>query len=375
LRFYAGAGRTLEGRAAGEYTSGYTSFVRREPVGVAALITPWNYPLLSAVTKLAPALAAGNTAVLKPSEQTPLTALRLAALAQEVLPPGVLNVITGLGETTGAALARHSGIDIVSLTGGTATGKVVSRLAADSLKRVHLELGGKAPAVVLDDADPTAVATSLRAASYWNAGQDCSAATRVIATAAVYDGLLEALMREVDSLTLGDPAMSDVEMGPLTFGEHRDAVLGFVKRAEAGGATVQIGGGARPGDGFGVEPTIVTEVGQHDEIVQQEVFGPVVTLQRARDAEDAVTMANDVAYGLGASVFTRDVGEAMDMSRRLQFGTVWVNDHGAVSAEMPWGGVKQSGHGKERSIYAIEEYTQIKHVMVKLPSPSGPGEQ
>jgi len=366
-RFYAGAGRTLEGRAAGEYAPGYTSMIRREPIGVAGLITPWNYPILTAITKVAPALAAGNTVVLKPSEQTPLTALRFAALAHEILPAGVLNVVNGRGSTAGAALVTHPDVDIVSLTGGTVTGREVSRLAADSLKRVLLELGGKAPAIVLDDADAAATASALRYSAFWNAGQDCSAATRVIVTPGIYDELLDQLARQVASIAVGDPQDPTTDMGPLTYDAHRDRVVGFIERAVDEGGTVHIGGGRRSGAGYFLEPTIITGVAQGSAIVQSEVFGPVITLQRVPDLDEAVAAANDVEYGLGASVFTHDIGNAMEASRRLDFGTVWINDHGAVSAEMPWGGFKQSGHAKERSIYALEEYTRIKHVMVKLP--------
>lgn len=367
LRFFGGAGRTLEGRASGEYAAGYTSLIRREPVGVAGLITPWNYPLLTAVTKLSPALAAGNTVVLKPSEQTPLTALRLAEISEGILPPGVLNVIVGTGLACGAPLVRHPGIGIVSLTGDTATGKEVARAAADSMKRVHLELGGKAPVIVLRDADPAVVAAVLRDASFWNSGQDCSAASRVIVEAPVYDDVLQSLVDMVGAITLGSPADPETEIGPVTYAAHRDRVLGFVDRAREEGATIAVGG-HRVGDrGCYVAPTVVADVRQGSEIVQREVFGPVITIQRAVDESEALSLANDSRYGLGASVFTQDVGVAMRVANALQFGTVWVNDHGAVSAEMPWGGFKESGYGKERSIYSIEDFTQIKHVMIKLP--------
>jgi len=366
LRFFAGAARCLEGRAAGEYVAGYTSFIRREPVGVTALITPWNYPLLMAVTKLAPALAAGNTVVLKPSEQTPLTTLRLASLSSSIFPAGVINVVTGEGPVAGAALVRHRDVGLVSLTGDSATGREVAAAASQTLKRVHLELGGKAPAVVLGDADPVEAARALRDASFWNAGQDCSAATRLLVSSTSYDRFAEAFAHEASALRVGQPFDAGVEMGPLVYRQHRDRVAGFISRAKSSGASVLTGGGSSEQVGYFVEPTVIVDATQDSEIVQREVFGPVVTLQRFEDDEAALQYANDVSYGLSASIFTRDVGRALSAARRLKFGTVWINDHGPVAVEMPWGGHGESGYGRERSIYAIEEFTELKHVMIKL---------
>ncbi|MBI3926195.1 MAG: gamma-aminobutyraldehyde dehydrogenase [Armatimonadetes bacterium] len=367
LRFFAGAARCLEGRASGEYIENLTSWIRREPVGVVGSITPWNYPLMMAVWKIAPALAAGNTVVLKPAETTPLTTIRLGELAADLLPPGVLNIITGHGQPVGAPLVRHPGVAMVSLTGDVATGKEVARTAADSLKKVHLELGGKAPVLVFEDADLEAVADTLRFAGYCNSGQDCTAACRVYAPKSVYDRLLEALEPRVKSIQCGDVGLEETEMGPIVSERQRSRVAGFVERAaESPHIEILTGGRIREGAGFYYEPTLIAGARQQDEIVRREVFGPVVTVTRFEDDEEAIRWANDTDYGLTASVWTQRVDRALEISRRLRFGAVWINDHMTLVSEMPHGGYKQSGYGKDLSMYGLEDYTQVKHVMARF---------
>jgi aminobutyraldehyde dehydrogenase len=364
FRFMAGAARAITSQAAADYAEGHLSVILREPLGVVGVVTPWNYPLLMAVWKIAPILAAGNTMVIKPSEQTPLTTLKFAQLVADLLPAGVFNVVTGYGPVVGNRLSGHPQIDMIALTGSVASGKAVAQNASQSLKRVHLELGGKAPVIIFDDANLHEAASALRAAGYWNSGQECGAGCRVLVHESVAKDFTNHLVREVGTLVVGEPgAGDDIEIGPLVSKVHFDKVCGYLDRARARGIRAALGGAPIEGPGYFVPPTVLIDVPNGAECSREEIFGPVVTVETFTDENDAIERANDVPYGLAASVWTENARRSHDLPTQLHFGTVWVNSHLVLANEVPWGGFKGSGYGRDLSIYALDDYSRTKHVM------------
>lgn len=365
FRFSAGAARAFTEQGAGDYVADHTSMILREPLGVIGAIVPWNYPLLMAAWKIAPILAAGNTLVLKPSEQTPLSMLKFMEVIGDLLPAGVMNVVTGRGSVVGAHLSEHPDIAMVALTGSVNSGKTVAESASDSLKRVHLELGGKAPVVIFEDADLQQAAEALREAGYWNSGQECGAGTRVLVHESVAEKFTELLVEQVASLVVGDPAAGeDVEIGPLVSEDHFNRVTSFIDRALADGASAAVGGGALDGEGYYVAPTVLTGVQPGTEAASEEIFGPVVTLETFTTEKEAIDRANEVPYGLAASVFTTDAARSLSVPRRIDAGTVWVNCHLVLANDVPWGGFKGSGYGRDLSLYALQDYSRTKHVQI-----------
>lgn len=364
FRFMAGAVRATTSLAAGEYAEDHLSVILREPLGVIGVVTPWNYPLLMAAWKIAPILAAGNTLVLKPSEQTPLTTLKFAELVADLLPPGVLNVVNGYGAVVGARLAEHPDLDMIALTGSVASGRAVARAAAESLKRVHLELGGKAPVLVFPDADLGAAAAALRVAGFWNSGQECGAACRVLVHASVAEEFTERLVAEVRGLVVGEPRGGDgVEVGPMVSRAHFERVAGYLERARKDGVRAAVGGEPLDGPGYFIAPTVLVDVPEGAEAAREEIFGPVITVETFTDEDEAVRRANSVPLGLSASVWTESARLAQSVPSRLDFGTVWVNSHLVLASEVPWGGFKGSGYGRDLSLYALDDFSRTKHVM------------